>query len=57
MEDRLLRFTLDAKADELLAVVVEERIPGLPTHLLPPGAPARMPGTGMTISSDVLRFY
>lgn len=57
MEDSLLRFTLDAKADELLAVVVQERMPGLPTHLLPPGAPARMPGTGTTISSDVLRFY
>ena len=57
MEDGLLRFTLDAKADELLAVVLEERMPGLPTHLLPPGAPPRMPGTGMTISTDVLRFY
>ncbi|UVW29029.1 M28 family peptidase [Massilia sp. H6] len=57
MEDQLLRFTLDAKAEDLLAIVVEERIPGLPVHLLPPGAPARMPGTGMTISSDVLRFY
>ena len=57
MEDTLLRFTMDAKAEDLLAIVVEERIPGLPEHLLPPGAPARMPGTGMTISSDVLRFY
>lgn len=57
MEDGLLRFTVDAKAEDLLAIVVEERMPGLPTHLLPPGAPPRMPGTGMTISSDVLRFY
>jgi len=57
MEDTLLRFTFDIKPEDLLAVVVEERIPGLPTHLLPPGAPKRMPGTGMTISSDVLRFY
>ncbi len=57
MEDTLLRYTVDIKADELLAVVVEERMPGLPTHLLPPGAPDKMPGTGMTISSDVLRFY
>ncbi len=57
MEDQLLRFTLDAKAEDLLAIMVEERMPGLPEHLLPPGAPARMPGTGMTISSDVLRFY
>ncbi len=57
MEDRLLRFTIDAPDDDLLAVMVEERIPGLPEHLLPPGAPARMPGTGMTVSADVLRFY
>jgi len=57
MEDTLLRFTMDVKAEDLLAIVVEERIPGLPRHLLPPGAPARMPGTGMTVSSDVLRFY
>ena len=57
MEDTLLRFTFDIKSEDLLAVVVEERIPGLPTHLLPPGAPKRMLGTGMTVSSDVLRFY
>jgi hypothetical protein len=57
MEDGLLRFTLDVPDDDILAVVVEERMPGLPEHLLPPGAPARMPGTGMTVSSDVLRFY
>ncbi|MFC0254213.1 M28 family peptidase [Massilia consociata] len=57
MGERLLRFTLDAPADDVLAVVVEERMPGLPEHLLPPGAPPFMPGTGMTISSDVLRFY
>ena len=57
MEDRLLRFTLDAPNDDPLAVTVEERMPGLPEHLLPPGAPARMPGTGMTVSADVLRFY
>jgi len=57
MQDRLLRFTLDAPADDILAVVVEERMPGLPVHLLPPGAPHRLAGTGMTVSSDVLRFY
>ncbi|MCD2516883.1 M28 family peptidase [Massilia sp. G4R7] len=57
MEDTLLRYTFDIKADEVLAVVVEERMPGLPVHLLPPGAPGKMPGTGMTVSSDVLRFY
>lgn len=57
MEDTLLRFTMRVPADDLLAVVVEEHIPGLPVHLLPPGAPPRMPGTGTTISSDVLRFY
>lgn len=56
MEDRVLRFTLDAPEDEPFAVVVEERMPGLPEHLLPPGAPPRMPGTGMTVSADVLRF-
>ena len=57
IEDTLLRFTVDINSEDLLAIVVEERIPGLPTHLLPPGAPRTMPGTGMTISSDVLRFY
>lgn len=57
MEDELLRFTMDVPADNWMAVMIEERIPGLPTHLLPPGAPKRMTGTGMTISSDVLRFY
>ncbi|MFN3792146.1 M28 family peptidase [Massilia sp.] len=57
MEDQLLRFTLDAPNDDPLAVMIEERIPGLPEHLLPPGAPPRMPGTGMTVSRDVLRFY
>ncbi len=57
MEDQLLRFTIDLPDDEVMAVVVEERMPGLPEHLLPPGAPRRMPGTGMTVSSDVLWFY
>jgi hypothetical protein len=57
MDDQLLRFTLDAPNDDPLAVMIEERMPGLPEHLLPPGAPPRMPGTGMTVSADVLRFY
>lgn len=57
MEDRLLHFTIDAPNDDPLAVIVEERMPGLPQHLLPPGAPERMPGTGMTVAADVLRFY
>jgi hypothetical protein len=57
MEDRQLRFTMDVQDDDVLAVIVEERIPGLPEHLLPPGAPPRMPGTGTTVSSDVLWFY
>jgi hypothetical protein len=57
MEDELLRFVMDVPAEDWMAVMVEERIPGLPAHLLPPGAPQRMPGTGMTISADVLRFY
>lgn len=57
MEDRLLRFTIDVQDDDVLAVIVEERIPGLPGHLLPPGAPPRMPGTGTTVASDVLWFY
>ncbi|QOY94826.1 M28 family peptidase [Massilia sp. UMI-21] len=56
MEDQLLRFAIDAPDDDPLAVIVEERMPGLPEHLLPPGAPPRMPGTGMTVSADVLRF-
>ncbi|RZA33807.1 MAG: M28 family peptidase [Lysobacteraceae bacterium] len=57
MEDQVLRFTIDAPADDVLAVMVHERMPGLPEHLLPPGAPPHMPGTGMTVSADVLRFY
>ncbi|MCC2974713.1 M28 family peptidase [Massilia sp. IC2-476] len=57
MEDQLLRFTIDVPDVDVLAVIVEERMPGLPEHLLPPGAPKRMPGTGMTVASDVLWFY
>lgn len=57
MQDRLLRFTMDVQDDAVLAVIVEEHIPGLPVQLLPPGAPAKMPGTGTTVSSDVLWFY
>jgi hypothetical protein len=60
MEDRLLRFEIESAPDEIFAVSVQERMPGLPQHLLPPraaGAPALPAQLGRTVSTDILRFY
>jgi hypothetical protein len=60
MEDQLLRFEIEAKAEDIFDVTVEERMQGLPEHLLPPRpatAPELLPGTGETITRDILRFY
>lgn len=60
MEDRVLRFEIETDPKEIFAVTVQERIPGLPRHLLPPqdaDAPYVREQSGMTMSTDILRFY
>ncbi|MBQ5961674.1 M28 family peptidase [Massilia sp. ZL223] len=60
MEDRTMEFEIEAKPEDIFAVTVQERIPGLPQHLLPPrprDAPPLLPMTGTTVSTDILRFY
>ncbi len=60
MEDRTMEFEIEAKPEDIFAVTVQERIPGLPQHLLPPRppeAPPLLPMTGTTVSTDILRFY
>jgi len=60
MEDRLLRFEIESAADEIFAITVEERMPGLPRHLLPerPANTAPLPDyAGATHATDILRFY
>jgi hypothetical protein len=60
MEDRVLHFEIESAPDEIFAITVQERMPGLPQHLLPPrdeGAPYLREQSGMTMSTDILRFY
>ena len=60
MEDRLLRFEIETAPDAIFAVTVQERMPGLPQHLLPPrpaGAAPPPAQAGQTVSTDILRFY
>lgn len=60
MQDRVLRFEIETLPDEIFAVTVQERLPGLPRHLLPPhsaGAPYVRAQSGMTMSTDILRFF
>lgn len=60
MEDQLLHFEIEALAEDIFAVRVEEHLPGLPAYLLPPrpaDAPPLLPGTGATVTTDILRFY
>lgn len=60
MEDRLLRFEIETAPEDIFAVTVQERIPGLPRHLLPPrpaGAAPLPAQAGQTVSTDILRFY
>ena len=60
MGDRLLRFEIESAADEIFAVTVQERMPGLPRHLLPARSDGVAPVAahhGATLSTDILRFY
>lgn len=58
MEDRLLQIEIESAPDEIFAVTVQERMPGLPRHLLPPAAAGAVaPQAGQTLSTDILRFY
>jgi len=60
MEDRELRFAFDFYGDPAFTVFIQEYLPGLPEHDLPPRpaglTPALLPLTGTTISADILRF-
>lgn len=60
MEDRLLRFEIETAPEAIFAITVQERMPGLPRHLLPPRAQGALylpEQLGMTMSTDILRFY
>lgn len=60
MEDRVLHFEIESAPDEIFAITVQERMPGVPRHLLPSrgeGAPYLREQSGMTMSTDILRFY
>ncbi|MGF6272153.1 hypothetical protein ABIB38_000495 [Massilia sp. UYP11] len=60
MEDRVLHFEIESAPDEIFAITVQERMPGVPRHLLPPrdeGEPYLRGQSGMTMSTDILRFF
>jgi Zn-dependent M28 family amino/carboxypeptidase len=57
MEDRVLQFEIESEADDIFAVTVQEHMPGLPRHLLPPRGQGVAPQVGSTMSTDILRFY
>lgn len=60
MEDALLHFRIDVLGDPIFGVRVEEIVPGLPEHLLPPrpvGAAPPIPLSGTSVSADTLWFY
>lgn len=58
MEDQALHFRLDMIGDPLLAIKVEERIPGVPEQALQKPLPrdAFIPMTGQTVSTDTMWF-
>jgi len=60
MEDATLHFRIDVLSDPIFGVKVEEVIPGLPEHLLPPrpadGVPL-IPLSGTSVAADMLWFY
>jgi hypothetical protein len=60
MQDQPLDFSFDMKDMASFTVYVQEQIPGLPEHGLPPRPaglePALLPMTGKTIASDILLF-
>lgn len=58
MEDTLLHFRIAVTGDPIFAVRIEEVIPGLPQHLLPPRpATPLIPLSGQSIAADTLWFY
>jgi len=60
MEDETLHFRIDVLSDPIFGIKVEEVIPGLPEHLLPPrpadGVPL-IPLSGTSVAADMLWFY
>lgn len=58
MEDQELHFAFDLQGDGGFTAFIQERAPGLPERALPPRPagmePRLMPGTGTTVSSDIL---
>jgi hypothetical protein len=59
MEDAPLHVAFDFKGDPPFLVYIQERIPGLPQHDLPPrpaGLRPLLPLAGTTVAADVLRF-
>ncbi len=60
MEDELLHFRIDVLGNPIFGVRVEEIVPGLPEHLLPPrpvDAAPLIPLSGTSVSADTLWFY
>jgi hypothetical protein len=58
MEDALLHFKIAVLSDPIFSVRIEELIPGLPEHLLPPRpATPLIPLSGQSIAADTLWFY
>ena len=57
MQDRVLQVEIESKAEDIFAVTVQEHMPGLPRHLLPPRGQGVGPQVGSTMSTDILRFY
>ena len=60
MEDELLHFRIDVVGNPIFGVRVEEIVPGLPEHLLPPrpvDAAPLIPLSGTSVSADTLWFY
>ncbi|MGJ9420062.1 hypothetical protein ACHAC9_20265 [Massilia sp. CMS3.1] len=58
MEDAPLQFRIEVLSDPIFAVRIEEVVPGLPEHLLPPRPAAPLvPLSGQSIAADTLWFY
>jgi len=58
MEDALLHFRIAVLSDPIFGVQIEEVVPGLPEHLLPPRPASNMiPLSGQSIAADTLWFY
>jgi hypothetical protein len=58
MEDALLHFRVAVLGDPIFGVQIEEVVPGLPEHLLPPRPASKLiPLSGQSIAADTLWFY